>query len=360
MDEFKDNILDGVVYSFHFQGFPAATAHDKLTEMTGGEVYTLDKVEDLYRRIDDKKFGLRKHDLSKFPDHVLENVIEHSDWRARATLRKTCKSLRKLVDNTRFRIKNFVIDGTNGGAELKINDHVAIYQVYRPSADDFKTILMNPKLEIENFVMLELIDPNDRFGRSILEAVTSNRLLHVESFTWDGLSPTDELIRVVRTLKPEILKSIYVQYAPLDSLGELSQTPQWMNANKFESGDCDFPEGSFIHLAHFEKAIVENAFFDFLLPFEEVMELKDRLLLNPKLDQLKINLHGDHDNRLKRAFRRLNRANGWASFNYPDSNLKLFLRVTSVYVWFRGPCYVEDGDDPDVMREVRRRNRRQR
>ncbi|CAL2035658.1 unnamed protein product [Caenorhabditis brenneri] len=349
MDEFKDNILDGVVYSFHFQGVPAATAHEKLTEMTSGEVYTLDKVEDLYRRIGDKKFGLKKQDFSRLPEHFLQDVIEHSDWRARATLRKTCKPLRKLVDNTRLRIKNFEIDGTDNGAVIKIDDHLALY---RPPTNDLKTILMNPKLEIEEF-LLDSIEWNisHRFERSIFEAFPVSHSLHVENFSWEGQSPTDEFITLVRTLKPKTLKSFYVHNLRLDFFGELSETPQWMNAEKFKSIDCDFPEGSFIHLAHFEKAIVEDA--DAFLPFEEVIELKDRLLLNPKLDQLKIKPVGGNDRRLIRAFRRLNNENGWAYFQYPDSNLKLFLLITGIFVWFRGPCYVEDGNDPDVTREAR-------
>ncbi|EGT31696.1 hypothetical protein CAEBREN_04361 [Caenorhabditis brenneri] len=354
MDEFKDNILDGVVYTFHFQGVPAATAHEKLTEMTGGELYTLDRVEDLYRRIDDKKFGLKKQDFSQLPEHFLQDVIEYSDWRSRATLRKTCKPLRELADATRFRIKKFVIDGRDGGVEIILDNHAAIYEVYRRATNDLKTILMNPKLEIEEF-LLDSIEWNisHRFERSIFEAFPLSHSLHVENFSWEGQSPTDEFITLVRTLNSETLKSISVQYLHLDSFGELSETPQWMNAKKFKSIDCDFPEGSFIHLAHFEKAIVEDA--DVSLPFEEVIELKDRLLLNPKLDQLKIKLFCRNDRQFKRAFRRLNITDGWANFDYPDSNLKLSLRVTSVYVWFKGPCYVEDENDQDVRRDARMR-----
>ncbi|EGT55062.1 hypothetical protein CAEBREN_16340 [Caenorhabditis brenneri] len=79
MDVYKDNILDGMIYTFHFQNFPVAAAHLMLTQMIGSEACTLQYVQGIYKRIEDKKFSLRKPHLLDFPDHILENVVKNLD-----------------------------------------------------------------------------------------------------------------------------------------------------------------------------------------------------------------------------------------------------------------------------------------
>ncbi|EGT55080.1 hypothetical protein CAEBREN_15074 [Caenorhabditis brenneri] len=180
MDVYKDNILDGMIYTFHFQKFSAPAAHSMLTQMIGSEACTLQYVEGLYKRIEDKKFSLMKPHLLDMPDHILENVVKELDEESRIIVRKTCKKLRAHADNHHRRLEelNVFFNKTERSVSLHLNNLAVYYfeeeegclvQFYNPFfsnkvkkrskfiegemkqlvTQDLKTILVNPKLEIE-------------------------------------------------------------------------------------------------------------------------------------------------------------------------------------------------------------------
>ncbi|KAF1763130.1 hypothetical protein GCK72_011396 [Caenorhabditis remanei] len=89
------------------------------------------------------------------------------------------------------------------------------------------------------------------------------------------------------------------------------------------------------------------------------MELKDKLLQNPNLKQLKIEAIARMKARdvkdIKTSLKKYSTNNApypcWVSIPYPDSDKKLEMLVEKRIIWFKGPYYVEieveDSSDED-------------
>ncbi|EGT55110.1 hypothetical protein CAEBREN_03725 [Caenorhabditis brenneri] len=289
MDVYKENILDGMIYTFHFQRFPVAAAHLMLTQMIGSEACTLLYVQGLYKIIEDKKFSLTKPHLLNMPDHILENVVKELDEESRTIVRKTCKKLRALADNHPRRLESLYVhfNDTQNSVSLHFNGLAVHYrekeggclvefshpfsapnsmqkskviegEMKQLATQDLKTILINPKLEIEFFGLYTKIGSGfyPEFKELVKMLPTLDHKLHIEHFLWQKLLENKNLDQI-------IMHDNY-GYNPVKKLR------------------------------------------DILRPFRS---------------------HSDPS---------------WAEFNYPNSDKKLMIRVYEDNIWFKGPRFRRD------------------
>ncbi|CAL2035336.1 unnamed protein product [Caenorhabditis brenneri] len=385
MEVFKDNILDGIIYTFHFQNFPAVAAHLMLTQMIRSEACTLQYVQGLYKRIEERKFSLKKPHLLDFPDHVLENVVKELDVESRAVVRKTCKKLRSLVDNHPRRLKRLYVhidvaqqsvalhsDGLHvyynqkkGGCLVELSHPFRATKSVKRSkfiegemkqlaTQDLKTILINPKLEIEFFGLYTKMGCGfyPKFKELVEMLPTLHHKLHIEDFLWQVNFSTDDLVKIFESMKPGTLKIIQSDTHRRSTCSHLKtkifKLPQWREAKTLDC-KCLMKWKNCIHLTHFQKVILnKNSLSDRRdeITGEIIMAMKDKLLENKNLNQ--IIMHDNHGynpvKKLRDTLRPFQSHSDprWAEFNYPNSNKKLWIRVYEDTIWFKGPRFRRD------------------
>ncbi|CAL2035334.1 unnamed protein product [Caenorhabditis brenneri] len=379
MEVFKDNILDGIIYTFHFQRFPAAAAHLMLTQMIGVDTCTLQYVEGIYTRIEDKKFNLKKLQLLDMPPHFLENVVEELDVKSRAILRKSCKTLRAFVDHTPLYLEYVTInfDQNPKRMYLYIGDLAVKYyeneegclvrhcygqrqyvkvKMEQLIVDDLKSFLINPNLKIESLIIANQRDNQTSFDEFVRMLSCLEHKLHVEHFEWTLYFNTEDLMKIFSAMKPSTLKSFESSAMMMGSqLNEqLFSLPQWKGAKKLKF-TCKVDPTDLIHLAHFDKVVLarENPIDDEEITGEIIMAMKSKLLDNENFDQIVIyETHGlipvAKIKRILLPFRSPTDRR-CAQFDYPNSDKKLLLRVYSDHIWFKGPCYESDEGEEMMM-----------
>ncbi|CAL2035341.1 unnamed protein product [Caenorhabditis brenneri] len=374
MPAFKKDLLDGIVYASHFDGLPATMAHLKLRVMTGQDTYTLEDVEKLYEKIERGEFSLMEEIdwVNKFPPHLSKNVVEMLDVPARASLRKTCHFYRNLVDTGNVSIDTLAIIVESTGIEISSADKfylkydqepgnqytVSQYHARRRRLDgnfitaavtDLKTIIGNSKLVIRELEVCKF-GQCDEPHNAVCEVFKS--LKHKLKVKCLLLDPVIALQKVLPYVDENTIQTIVTAgeragiYLPGKEIFEL---PQWKKAKTLKAMNFEFNPNDFVELAHFEN--VTMSVKDRTVTVEQVMALKDKLLENPKLQ----NIHINHiwDDWSEGVFEALDTAllpfkfspvSRYAHFDYPGTGKKLGLRITKNYIRFRGPCCLESED----------------
>lgn len=380
MEAFKENIVDGIIYTFHFQRLTAAAAHSKINEMIGADTCTLQYVEGLYQRIENKKFSLKKPHLFDLPEHFLKNVVGSLDVKSRAIVRKSCKVFRALVDNQPLRLGNLRIffhqtptgtslhfdglavtyiekeDGClvecSGGRERCING-----EMKQLVLNDLKSIFINPKLEIGKLAIGKTKYNRFRptFREFALMLSSLEHKLHVEHFRWEVYFKTKYLVKIFDAMKPTTLRSLtsnIVEYEIMSTrLNEqIFNLPQWKGVKKLDCTCIIFPE-DFIHLAHIDKVVLTKVNYTEQeeVTGEIIAAMKNQLLENEHFNQLIIrdcpgSIPIENLETILRPFQSPTDP-CWAQFDHSNSDKKLLLRVYMQHYWFKGPCYEHDKDD---------------
>ncbi|CAL2035333.1 unnamed protein product [Caenorhabditis brenneri] len=400
MEVFKENIVDGMIYTFHFQHFPATAAHIMIGQMIGSDICSLQYVEELYKKIEEKEFSLKKLQILDMPPHFLENVVKELDVESRAIVRKTCRTLRAFVDHIPLRLEYLAIvfgrssrDLTRTYIKLHFADIVVSYyeqeegclvtknrqgefrfdgrerfvngDVKQLVLDDLKSIFLNPKLEIEGLAITKTkayrFDPY--FTEFIQMLSSLEHKVHVERFSWSVYYNTDELVEILSAMKPSTLKSfeshsLYMVHDPnipnlcLELNKQLFNLPQWKGAKELNC-TCKMNPRYYVYLAQFNQVYLTRIMHTYgqKMTVKIIMALKNKLLENEDFVEMKIRekpstipVKG-----LKRTLLPFQSPTNprWAQFDYTNSDKKLLLRVYSDHIWFKGPCYESDEDESE-------------
>ncbi|KAF1763128.1 hypothetical protein GCK72_011394 [Caenorhabditis remanei] len=333
------------------------------------------------------------------PDFV-ENYL---DIDTRLRLRKTCFNIRKIINEKLLNIDRltykfeakFTEISTNGdfegGLRVKYWDKEKV--INTDDEEDqaeiiqrhFMSIFGHEKLRIDT---LRIEDRSvgwfmkeSRIGKRALRR-TFNELfnkLKVRNLEYYTVVIDSFLVVLLRTIDPDHLKFLEIDIHTLLEnkemfYGHLYDLEEWkrLKSLKFD-GLLKFSE-IISDYTHFENAYLviyesqdndEYCLSD--LPLHTfVMELKDKLLQNPNLKQLKFLMNWDIQDSdvedIKASLQQYNTDNApfpcWISIPYPDSDKKLEMLVNKQFIsenliiWFKGPCYVkgeweEDSSDED-------------
>lgn len=379
MAAYKKNVLDTIVYTLHDDGLTAPLAHEKLKRLTGADTYTLEEVEDLYRRINAREFSLKRDGednrdwLGELDLHLREQIIQEMDVPSRCVFRKTCHVFRDLADTTRVRIAH--LDLYVGGSSFNLraddqrwakyktlDERRIVMTTYAESRNwerffegnfmqnalaDLRTILRNPNLEVGK---MTLYDGRANNLRPLLDMIQEHQT-QIEAISLESRYAGYTLAEVLPSINPNTLKTIEAYGMPMGPMQPLNenvyQMPQWTNAKRLVGKHLKIPSNRFVQLAHFDTVYV--SLMDAEPRVEDVMALKDALLANKQLNQIKLHVtlpwvDGFVASMLTELlpFKR-SATSLWAEFAYPeDPETKLMLCVTEQDIWFNGPEFVEE------------------
>ncbi|CAL2035337.1 unnamed protein product [Caenorhabditis brenneri] len=394
MTTFKDNVLDAIIYTYHSENFSPQLAYEKLQKLTGAESYTLQDVEKLYKKIDEKVFSLMKPNevnLVDLPWHFNKEVVSYLDVASRMSLRKTCHLFRHLVDIEKLRINTLDIGLSLRYIKITINESLKICYTksksencckieYNDSSRDVKSsftkaafrdlaiILSNPRWEIRdlsvhqnwhdapnvnNNLPFNTILAFPRFMNS-LENKPKVEYLEVSSPSLDTL-----LYSILRNLDETFIKIIKID--PMDLLPfrkyEIFELPQWKNATSIFTLHLTLIPDKWHHFLDFNISVTCFWYTDGLT-LDQFLVWKDKLLQNPQLNQARIRI-GSRTGLDLTIINELNESLGiqgagynetnpvWAEINYPGSQKKLSICVAKNLIWFKGPEY----EEPEVTNE---------
>ncbi|EFP10414.1 hypothetical protein CRE_22927 [Caenorhabditis remanei] len=107
---FNQGAINRILFTLHFQKELPIVAHQKLMEMTGEEVMNLEQVTEFFKKIDNGEFRLEE-EVKEKPQVTLVQVLnvpdfveQYLDIDTRLCLRKTCTTIRKIVNEKRLHI----------------------------------------------------------------------------------------------------------------------------------------------------------------------------------------------------------------------------------------------------------------
>lgn len=373
MNRFKDNTLETIVYTFHYQHFPASAALAMLGEMTEGLcTYTLEDVKEMYRKIEEGEIGLKKKlDFCDLPEKFLKNVVKELDWINRMKLRKTCKTLRRLVDEHPHRVEKFYVWYGRRDVQFEINDDLKVKywswdkgdlcRVYAIGSEekkdiqgekeklmenDLKTFFINPNLEIGELRFYHL--SNQVQSGDLFEFLSNmNHQVHVERLNYQRYFDPEFITKLLKCFKPGVLHTIepHPQASSDLVLGRgVFELEQWKKAKVFMS-ICVVPTKDFIHFAHFNRVIVVTPAYK--MAGKTILAIKDKLLENPDFGSMMIKTprYWDQVGKMRKALLPFTVDDEWAHFQYPGSDKKLLIRVYYNLVWFKMSSYEPDRQD---------------
>ncbi|KAF1763131.1 hypothetical protein GCK72_011397 [Caenorhabditis remanei] len=296
--------------------------------------------------------------------NVPDFVENHLDIDTRLCLRATCTTIRKIINEKLLDIdcliykcnQNIIEISTNrdfkisykiigGGLRVKywdkekvINTDDEVDQI-EIIQRDFMSIFGQGKMKIET---LRIEDrPGNGFfrhseigKRALLR--TFNELfnkLKVRNLEYSADDWDFALVVALRTIDPEHLKILQIDIESLED-------------------DIYYIDRSLFHLEEWKRCL---CYASDVPVHAVVMKLKDQILLNPTLKQMKIRMNWKITDRdfeyIKASLQQYNTDNApfpcWVSIPYPDSEKKLELLVEKKMIWFKGPCYVEGEEEED-------------
>ncbi|KAF1763132.1 hypothetical protein GCK72_011398 [Caenorhabditis remanei] len=330
--------------------------------------------------------------------NVPDFVEKYLDIDTRLRLRKTCTTIREIINKKPLHIDWLIYDcygktikiSTHGGFEVLyeiIEEGLRVRYLDREKTIDAKneeeqieviqrdlmSILDHGKLRIgilniEDDYSAGLYDEEPPMGIRALRN-TLNQLpnkLKIKSLEYLVKELDDAFIATLKTI--EHLKSLQLSFGPYDMKQfkiNLFELEEWKRLKSLKIWDPQLSLSDIISsYTHFENAhLAIGSFYacsDNTSLHNFVMELKDKLLQNPNLKQLKIEAISRmkaHDVKdIKSSLQQYNINNTpypcWVSIPYPDSDKKLEMLVDKKMIWFKGPCYVkgeweEDSSDED-------------
>ncbi|KAF1763134.1 hypothetical protein GCK72_011400 [Caenorhabditis remanei] len=326
---------------------------------------------------------------------VPDFVEKYLDIDTRLRLRKTCKTIREIINEKLLHIDglnyNFIgncIDiSTNedfkvlykiieGGLRVRYWDREKVINTNNDEEkveiiqQDLMSILCNEKLRIDTLRIESNLTTSFNkkppigmraLRNTFIQVPNKRNVRNLEYFVYEV---NEAFIVTLNTIDPVHLKFLYL------SMQFLNYSPGfWEDLNNLEQWKllkslivrCPQLTVSDItrFFTHFENAHLKIRSFygllDFTLIHNSVMELKNKLLQNFNLKQLKIRVDmeirdSDFEN-IKASLQQYNTNNTpypfWFSIPYPDSDKKLELLVETKMIWFKGPCYVEGEEDTE-------------
>ncbi|EFP10402.1 hypothetical protein CRE_22937 [Caenorhabditis remanei] len=383
--KYKPNILDGVLYTLHFQKVPSPLAHQKLLEITGEEAMSLEQVTHFYKKIDNGSFDLREKvkTLEEVIGVMKEQILKYVDVKTRLTLRRTCRSIRATVDTCSQNIQKLKYFYGDDFIELFVDDFSVRYEfikggilvrheenlkLVRVTDDEEKlemmrmelmTILGNEKLRIATWRIEEKDPELQTLGMRVLRHILDQlppQKLKVTRLEYILLDLSEDFTKTLESLDSAYLESLFLSHDPNhrdcvnfdDAIYDLEQWKQ-LKTLEMDHHLSDMRELT-RSWTHFERARVN---FEICVDSEtrmwesvhdEVMELKEVLLKHPALNQYQILFK----NMRPADFNKLNETLGtngpaWTTFKDPGSDKNVLkMLVTEKMIWFKGPCYAEE------------------
>ncbi|KAF1763151.1 hypothetical protein GCK72_011417 [Caenorhabditis remanei] len=393
---FKQEAINGILFTLHSQKELSSFAHQKLIEMTGEEVMSQEQVTEFFKKIDKLEFQI-KEDVQKVTLAQILNVpnfVEnYLDIRTRLRLRKTCKTIREILnekplykDCVNYKYNDLVIEiSTDGGFKISYQlikeglrvrywnkekvINATIGEMVEIIQRDLMSILCSQKLKIDTF---EIKGDSYTSGKHPIGELalrfTFNQLpnkLKICNLEYSIEKKDGLLIALLKRIDPEHLKCLTLTNSFSDNISfkDLYNLEQWKGLKSLKVYNWKLTELDDLRFfTHVENAHLEIGIYQWYFPPLQniLMELKDKLLENPNLKQFKIEarygVDARHVKEIRSIFQQYNTNNAqypcWVSIPYPDSDKKLQLLVKKKMIWFKGPCYVkgeweEDSDEEE-------------
>ncbi|EFP10435.1 hypothetical protein CRE_22934 [Caenorhabditis remanei] len=408
---FNQEAINGILFTLHFQKDTPSIAHQKLMEMAGEEVMNLDQVIEFFKKIDNGEFCLEEEveSLTLLGQvlNIPNFVGKYLDIDLRLRLRKTCKTIRKIINEMPLHIECLQYKCNGNTIEISTNEDMKIIYVIMEGNGlvvtngnrwkfihaennekqikiiqrDLMTILCSQKLKIDTLRIendqisvfdIRGYDDSTQIGKRALWRTLNQVLgkLQVRKLEYLVEEVDDLLIETLEKIDPEHLKFLqlrinrYVRIRAED-WEYLYNLEQW---KRLATLTIRFPQLSASDIlsfyTHFENALLEISDFfkreDAISKPDVVLQIKQKLLENPNLEQFIICASEDMSDSdfddINASLQQYNINNApypcWISIPDPDSDKKLELLVKKKIIWFKGPCYVkgeweEDSSDED-------------
>ncbi|EFP10476.1 hypothetical protein CRE_22923 [Caenorhabditis remanei] len=401
---FTADVIQGALYALFFQRVSPRIAHQKLLKMTGEEKMTVEQVEKCF-----EEFAREEPEEVEEPVQKLEPTLEtilqilgpkvvaqHMDVRSRLVFRKTNKTNRVLMDNSQHYINQlslqlqenvFLEISTDDGFSVMnqfvdegfVRDHNDVMKLVQTQSRqesfqilvaDLKTIFVNPKLVIGTLRLEDCSQNRRTVARYAWSAI--DKLLQVETLDFNSLKNPRDLKKIIGFMDPSTLRALKVAH-PEDRLSNspefdkldfvfkdgLYETPQWKALKKLKIDRvqeymnviCDhWSHLDYLNIGMSIKGMGHGRRYENM--HDEVIELRDKLLENPNLNQYKIRLYPmprAFEEEIMRTIRTHNTRlmdPKYAYFEYPNHPGKyLYMRVEDSIIWFQGPKFVEDVEE---------------
>lgn len=247
--------------------------------------------------------------LSNVPDLVMSKILEKCEFSEIQNLRKTCKSFRKFIDDSKPDLKLFRISITAKNYEilLKFEEKSRKFDVkYRKTSGKFKMdycssffkdlfyILNHQKSRIFNLEIdfdFEKKSENFEFSKK-LEAILASRLRPLPvKFLRITVFDEDDVISILKNLEPGKLEIIQILNSKNQEFGvlnfqEIRNLEQWKKAKEFEFRGFlgAEPIGNFVHFERINIQLDE-------IQVDDVVLVKEAFLNSsiPKFYQIGFN-----------------------------------------------------------------------
>ncbi|KAF1763156.1 hypothetical protein GCK72_011422 [Caenorhabditis remanei] len=390
---FKQNIIEGMLYTLHFQRVPPKKAYVTLKRMTGEETMSLEQIKDLFQQMDAGTFDLRDKEGEQVSMERAKNVKaeQHVDVMTRLQIHKICSQLPpSLVHEAPQYIRNFIYFYGNNFIELSINNVFHVRYELEPQgitaehADhqmtcrrfatekDFPAVLRqkltaifgNRNLEIGTMKIHE--DINATYGMKVLRRVLRqmNRKFNVKTLKYYVLDVDKNLTKIVKTLTPKYLESLIIHHFQASRHSDnfdtaLYETEQWKKLKmvRMKHYLSDLPT-IIEHWTHMERSSIS-----YKVPRENVVsrrvvlngfdELLEKYLENENLFEAHIYIRDFNDTaayQLKQAFKEGGEfRNGMVYFESPFGDGKpMCVEFSRTCLCFLGPAFIDPADVGDV------------
>ncbi|EFP10430.1 hypothetical protein CRE_22926 [Caenorhabditis remanei] len=411
---FNQEAINGTLFALHFQKDTPIVAHQKLIEMTGKKVMNLDQVTEFFEKIDNGEFRLAEEIEEVIveeekPEVTLAHILnvpdfveKYLDMDARFCLRKTCFTIREIINKklldidclyykcngnfieissndyfyVLFKITEGGLNVTNGDIEKVIDANNTEEQIELIQRE-LTSIFGNGKLRIETLKIENCqeyyFDGEPHIGMTALRNTlkqVSNKL-KISNLEYCIEEEDEVFIETLKKIGPKRLKSLKLSI--IQSLHNWipNWIPNWEDFNNLEQWrhlkllDVRCPqltvpdiirffthvENVYLKIDSFYNISNNTSLHNSIMELKNVSYLSDmKLLKNPLLKQFKIRADKkirDSDLAdIKASLQQYNTNNAtypcWVNIPYPDSDKKLQILVNKNVIWFKGQCYVEE------------------
>nr|ADE20085.1 Fog-2-like protein [Caenorhabditis elegans]ADE20086.1 Fog-2-like protein [Caenorhabditis elegans]ADE20087.1 Fog-2-like protein [Caenorhabditis elegans]ADE20093.1 Fog-2-like protein [Caenorhabditis elegans]ADE20094.1 Fog-2-like protein [Caenorhabditis elegans] len=217
--------------------------------------------------------------LFEMPTEMVYKIAGKVDPFSRLTVRKVCRNLRNVIDDTDPGFKKVEVDlgGYAGSHRLCLTSSICSYISYSPNSnnpgctvernsqrksiektqldailDDLAVIVKNPKLRLDNFVIVSSCGNSKEFVEWLREITQSGSLLHTKRIR--VIDCPGDLLGVLSHCKPGFLEAIEFYCFNSGKIDEITNLEQWKRAKSIniDSRRCDdIPIEHFFHFSRF-------------------------------------------------------------------------------------------------------------
>ncbi|EGT43901.1 hypothetical protein CAEBREN_22733 [Caenorhabditis brenneri] len=360
-------------------------------QLAGGS-FSLKDVRIMFKRMEEGKYNMEQVVVSRnpreafgiLPDEIKVKVIEFLNLESRLAFRQTSSKNRQLVDTGKFFIGDAKVFDSRWTLHILASDYTInwdlafnqwfMYKKFKdyvilPEATETevhskfqKEISLifnsNKKLKIGK-LDIRVTSPEKGYYPERFIVPSANRVrmpfnfLRVTTLNLEGFT-IQLLLNFLKKCDPTILKHVTRRsnfvgrpvmkfWKRKNAYKKLYGLEQWKNLDEFVDKDdrhiCDNLASSFAHLAYADVTLYSDP------PLEQILELREKLLLKPTLDEMTLNFNFSVE-----KFEELCEHFGifnipplgnaeWVIYGYPNSEEVLSLCVTPHKVIFRGPYF---------------------